>query len=87
MTNRYEECGTRLKIIHATSQKGSELLFFITTSSISTVAIVVTPPILSFLLVTAAAIMSIGNFDNSFTNNWLSCLCCHMAAGIFKPDR
>ncbi|KAH0650772.1 hypothetical protein KY284_030684 [Solanum tuberosum] len=63
MTNRYEECGTRLKIIHATSQ------------------------ILSFLLVTAAAIMSIGNFDNSFTNNWLSCLCCHMAAGIFKPDR
>ncbi|KAG5596541.1 hypothetical protein H5410_037773 [Solanum commersonii] len=69
-TNRYEECGTRLKIIHATSQ------------------------ILSFLLVTAAAIMSIGNFDKSFTNNhqriglavyaaiWLQA-----ATGIFNPDR
>ncbi|KAK4713990.1 hypothetical protein R3W88_019897 [Solanum pinnatisectum] len=45
MTNRHEECGTRLKIIHATLQ------------------------ILSFLLVTTAAIISIGNFDNSFTNN------------------
>ncbi|XP_027774332.1 cytochrome b561 domain-containing protein At4g18260-like [Solanum pennellii] len=50
--------------------------------------------ILSFLLVTAAAIMSIGNFDNSFTNNhqriglavyaaiWLQAV-----TGILKPDR
>lgn len=49
---------------------------------------------LSFLLVTVAAIMSIGNFDNSFTNNhqriglavyaaiWLQA-----ATGIIKPDR
>lgn len=70
MTNRHEECGTRLKIIHATLQA------------------------LSFLLVTVAAIMSIGNFDNSFTNNhqriglavyaaiWLQA-----ATGIIKPDR
>ncbi|KAM3301406.1 cytochrome domain-containing protein [Capsicum chacoense] len=50
--------------------------------------------ILSFLLVTVATIMSIGNFDNSFTNNhqkiglaiygaiWLQA-----ATGVFKPDR
>ncbi|KAF3658162.1 putative phytochrome C-like [Capsicum annuum] len=49
--------------------------------------------ILSFLLVTVATIMSIGNFDNSFTNNhqkiglaiygaiWLQA-----ATGGFKPD-
>ncbi|CAN4110147.1 unnamed protein product [Withania somnifera] len=50
--------------------------------------------ILSFILVTVATIMSIGNFDNSFTNNhqriglavyaaiWLQA-----ATGVFKPDR